>query len=131
MSISNHIAPRSGLLWASLLGVIAVIVLAFAPSASAQSICDEYPDLPQCVDPGDGGGENPGDGDDEGDEDDVAGGAGPTADLGDGTGELPFTGYPVTPLVLFLLALLAAGVILRSYLYLKQRLADRGPPAAH
>ncbi len=51
---------------------------------------------------------------------------------GDGTasGELPFTGYPMTPLLLLLLALLAAGLLLRAYLAVRTRLQARGDLAA-
>src|SRR5688500_1038367 len=94
---------RIARLAAPLLAVgVLLALLAFAPSAAAQSICDQYPNLPICQ--GDGG---PGGGDGDADEGPGSGGgeddAGPTADLGGGAGgELPFTGYPLTPLLLLL-----------------------------
>jgi hypothetical protein len=40
-------------------------------------------------------------------------------------GELPFTGYPLTPLVWLLLAVLVAGVCLRAHLAVRERLRAR------
>ncbi len=55
------------------------------------------------------------------------GAAGPVGGQG---GELPFTGYPLTPLILLLLILLAAGLGLRAYVALRDRLSDRHAIAA-
>lgn len=47
-------------------------------------------------------------------------------------GQLPFTGYPLTPLVLLLVLLLAAGLLLRAYVGVRDRIrtrnAARGAP---
>jgi hypothetical protein len=95
--------------------VALVLTLAAAP-ASAQGICDQYPNSPGCGQgPGGGGGEN-NNNDDDGDEN-----VSPTANLGDGDGSLPFTGYPVTPLVLLLLGLLAAGAATRGFVAARDR----------
>lgn len=97
-------------------------------SAGQPPICDEYPDLPQCAE------DEPGDDDREPREDAGPGGgggagpAGPTGDAGDGDGELPFTGYPLTSLLLLLLALLAAGLAVRSYLAARNRLRSGNRP---
>ncbi len=100
------------------IALAALTMALWAPSAEAQNICIEYPDLPQCVGPGGGEGNPDGDGDGNGV------GVGPSAgDLGDG-GKLPFTGYPITPLVAILLALIAAGAALRTYLYVRDRLSS-------
>ena len=125
------------------LAVALVVGGAFASGASAQvpAICDQYPELPQCS-PADNDpdGDDP-DGTDDGDTgvpagtDDAGGpssaipggGGGPTAGAG-ATGELPFTGYPLTPLLLLLLALLLAGLLLRAYLALRDRFATRARP---
>jgi hypothetical protein len=69
---------------------------------------------PQCPDPSldcPGEGTNP----------NVNQGAQPNGGAGEG-GELPFTGYPVTPLILLLLMLLAAGLMIRTYLAARDRL---------
>ena len=87
--------------------------LAQASTASAQlpAICEEYPNADVC-------------------DDDPTGGdnLGPSAG-GDGTGEsggsLPFTGYPLSALIIFLLALLVAGLALRAFLAARSRLAGR------
>ena len=97
---------------------VACVSLAAASPAQAQqpAVCDEYPDLPICTDPGGGGGDNP-DGDD---------GAGPgvgSGGSGDGDGSLPFTGYPLTGLILLLLALLALGLAMRGAVAIRERLA--------
>lgn len=91
-----------------------------ATTAQAQglpAICDQYPDLPQCqVDPDPDPDPNPNPPD-----------IGPNAGGdGDGTGaaagsELPFTGFPITPLVLILILLLLAGLTLRAYLAMRER----------
>lgn len=102
-------------------GVVAAFAFAFValspPQASAATlpICSQYPDLPEC-------------------QDDPAGtaGPGPGADQGRPTGEsdgsLPFTGYPLTALVLLLLVLLLAGLTIRAYLAVRGRIAGNGRP---
>ena len=50
------------------------------------------------------------------------GGAGPSAGAGDdGGGNLPFTGYPLSTLILILAALLIAGLAVRSYIAVRDR----------
>lgn len=111
-------------------GLLAVLALLLGlslsllgpPTASAQlpAVCEQYPDLPGCVDPDDDGDAN-----DENDEDagPAAGAGGPSG--GDGDGSLPFTGYPLTSLILLLLALLAIGLAIRLSLAIRGRLATR------
>ena len=95
----------------------AIVGLAFAGPASAQmpSGCVEYDD--DCDQgPGGGGGNNPfGDGDGSGDRD----------GSGDADGKLPFTGYPLTGLILLLLILLAVGLAIRSGTALRDKFAHR------
>src|SRR5687767_8303386 len=94
-------------------GFMAISAIVADPAnAGVPAICAQYPDLPECEVPGPGPGPGP-DG-------------GPTADAGV-TGELPFTGYPLTPLILLLLALLLAGLAIRTYLAVRDRLADDHP----
>jgi hypothetical protein len=62
--------------------------------------------------PHNGGGGNPPGG----------GAAGPSGGAG---GSLPFTGYPLTPLILLLLLLLAGGLLIRSYLAVRDRVRGR------
>ena len=61
-------------------------------SAQLPAICDDYPNLDICIGPTDeaedNGDQGPG----------VDGGKSPSADNGDGSGTLPFTGYPLTSL---------------------------------
>ena len=101
-----------------LAGLVLLLLPPSQASAGVPAICEEYPNLPQCEEGGGGGGGNE-------DPDEDAGGAGPT---GDADGELPFTGYPLTSLLLLLLALLVAGLTLRAYLAIRGRV--RGSPAA-
>src|SRR5688572_10964638 len=93
------------------LGALALLVTLPA-TAEAQGICQQYPDNPACLDEG-GTGADPGAFDPDGT------GFGPGAGTGTGTGSdsgnLPFTGYPLTPLILLLLALLAIGLAVRAY----------------
>lgn len=102
-------------------------------SASHQPICDEYPDLPQCdhgkpppppPPPGfcEKHPDNPRCTDEVGPS---AGGGGPSAGGGGGDaskGSLPFTGYPLSPLLLLLLLLLIGGLSIRAYLAARDRL---------
>lgn len=121
--------PSSLGAFSALLAALAVAVtgmLVMAPAAVAQepAVCEQYPDLPQCVDDTD----EDTDTDENRDEDQaspVPGGGGPSASDSGGGGNLPFTGYPVNSLVLLLLGLLAAGAALRGYLAIRERLASR------
>lgn len=112
-------------LWALTAAVVGFVMLAMlhaAPAdAQAPAICDQYPNLPQCVGPGGGDDSDAPPGLFPGGE----AGAGPSGDAGGA--ELPFTGYPLTGLVLLLLVLLAMGLLLRAYLAGRDRL--RSDPA--
>ena len=71
------------------------------------------------------GGTNPGNnqGENNQGENNIQGGAAGTT--GGNGGELPFTGYPLTPLLLLLLLLLAAGLAIRAYLAVRGRMRSR------
>jgi hypothetical protein len=109
------------IVWALAFVFAGAFALVSANDASAQlpSACDEYDD-PTCigpvdeVDPDDGTGNN----DDGGDQ-----GPSGIAGSGDGDGSLPFTGYPLTGLILLLLVLLAAGLAIRGGIAMRERLA--------
>lgn len=100
---------------------LAYLSLAAASPAEAQlpAFCEQYPNDPACIDPGGGGGDNP-DGDGDTGPGAVSAGTG-----GDGDGSLPFTGYPLTGLVLLLLALLATGLALRAGMAIRNRMAEQ------
>jgi hypothetical protein len=114
---------------ASAFAVLTVAAIG-AQSAPAQALgsefCQEYPNAPGCQDTGptdNEGGADPGD-------DATPSAAGPSADEGSTGGSLPFTGYPLTALILLLLILLLVGLALRAYLAVRDRVAgDR--PAGH
>lgn len=109
------------------LATLAALAATQASPAGAQfaAICQQYPTLPECqeqgadliagIEPGAPTGE-PG----------VTGipVGGPTAAVG-GVGKLPFTGYPLTPLLLLLLILVLAGLTIRAYLAIRERLGER------
>ncbi|MGH2954141.1 MAG: hypothetical protein ACRDK9_08995 [Solirubrobacterales bacterium] len=143
------IVVRIGFLALAGAAVALALGAALADSAAAQqpAICDQYPQLPQCggsEGAGGGGGGDEGNPLDQGQSpasDEGAGAGpgafpgagGPTAGAGGGTGgELPFTGYPLTPLLLILLILLAAGLMIRTYLGARDRwrLRHHDPPSA-
>ena len=103
-------------------------MLALASPAQAQlpSICAEYPDDPSC-DVGPTSFDVPPAGDlgPEG----LAGGAN-LAGSGDGAGgELPFTGYPVNPLILFALLLLLLGIGARIIAHASRRARETSASA--
>ena len=109
---SRNIVAVAVALALALVGAMAISgVVAEQANAGLPAICDQYPNLPECEENVTPPGEQPGD---EG---------GPTAEQG-AAGELPFTGYPLTPLILLLLALLLAGLAIRTYLAVRDRLAD-------
>jgi hypothetical protein len=122
------------------------LAIVAVPTTHAQepAICGQYEGLPQCLpnDPGDVGD----DGDQGGSDDGPAGGPQTSSESGDGSlpgafpgsgggpsgsvaaaagGELPFTGYPLTPLVWLLLLLLTLGLCVRGYLAIRDRLRAR------
>jgi hypothetical protein len=125
----TRLASKFGLVSALLAAVCALIL--FGPStasASSAAVCDQYPDLPQCQSAGGGGGgggTSPSGGDGGG------GGVPGSADTATGSaataGELPFTGYPLTPLVLFLVILVTGGLTIRAYVAARDRLAAHPP----
>jgi hypothetical protein len=116
------------------LALVAALLLLAAPHASAAGsiVCEQYPDLPQCTvtaGGGDGAGADapgaPGAA--------QAGGSVPVSaaipGAGSATGEpgkageLPFTGYPLSPLAAAVLLLLTAGIAIRAYLAMRRRLS--------
>jgi hypothetical protein len=97
---------------AGLLAVGLLAALVGAPHANGQAAVDQYqqPPVPGGGTAGQvGGGADPSS---QGANTGVGAVAGETGS-GSGGGSLPFTGYPVTPLVLIALALLCAGVLVR------------------
>lgn len=101
--------------------LIGMLALAAPAQAQLPSICDEYPDDPSCevaptgfdVPPGtDVGPQNLGDGNNIG--------------SGNGNGELPFTGYPISPLILFAILLLLLGIAARLIAHVSHRIRERG-----
>lgn len=131
LGISN---TRSVVVGLALLVASMFLWAAFAPgTASAQlpDICEQYDDPEICIgaideaDEDDGGNTGPDgngfdpDGDGNGD------GNGDRDGSGDADGELPFTGYPLTALILLLLVLLAIGLTIRSGTALRDKLARR------
>ena len=103
---------------------VSALVSPDGASAQSPSFCEQYPNDPDCDDdrPDGNDDKNP-DGDS-----DVGPAGGPLGGDslgGGGGGELPFTGYPLSPLLILLLMLLAAGLILRGYVAVRDRLAVR------
>jgi hypothetical protein len=91
-------------------GVIGILIA--APTASGQAAIDQY--IP-AGDPGNGAGHGAG-GVDSLLPPGTQGNHTPSADPGPGSetgGELPFTGYPVTPFIWIVVAVLAAGALVR------------------
>jgi len=107
---------------AALLAVLTLGLVKAQAASAAPPICDQYPSLPICEQGHHGGGNHHGNpaGGPAG-----LGGNGPTANQGSASGELPFTGYPLTPLILLLLALLVIGLTIRTYLYARDRYRTR------
>jgi hypothetical protein len=106
------------------LGFMVALAIVASPPASAgtPAFCQQYSNSPECRgDVGPAGG--------SGNETPDNAGNGPTADSdgSDSGGSLPFTGYPLTPLLLLFVALLAAGLALRTATALRNR--HRARPA--
>src|SRR5688500_76223 len=103
-------SPRAISLLASVFALlVGMFVFAAVPATAAAqtpAICYEYPNLPECED------------EDEDEDDGGPGGPGAGGPSGEANagGELPFTGYPLNPLILILLLLLALGLATRIYL---------------
>lgn len=114
--IHNHVRILAAVLALAMACAVA-LGLSLAPPAGAQTpaICDQYPNLPICS--GGGGGGNDSDDTDDAD----AGTAGAAGTAGTAGGSLPFTGYPLTGLMLLLVGLLAAGAATRGYLAIRDR----------
>jgi len=135
-------------------GMVAVLLAFAAPASALPAICDEYPDLPVCSESTGGGGDGSGDdvgsaeasggpdipvgsdttgGDNGSGADTGSTGSGSSASSAGGTGsggELPFTGYPLTTLLLLMLLLLALGLAIRAGVAIHDRLGGRGREAA-
>lgn len=125
MTAKSPIALRAqifvALLLALGLAVVASSVGADQASAQDSSFCEQYPNDPSCDD-------DDNDNDNDNNDDDSGPGSGPLSgdDLnGTGGGSLPFTGYPLSPLVILLLILLASGLAIRGYTAVRDRLATR------
>lgn len=104
----------------ALLGACALLLVAAAPAgAQSSAFCQQYPNDPTCVDDITGGGDP--DNDDVGA--DTGGGNSPIG-AGNATSQLPFTGFPLTPALLLMLLLLAAGIALRTAVWLRERHAS-------
>jgi hypothetical protein len=127
-------SARFGVLFLALIALGAACLSGATVANAKPAICDEYPDLPVCSETAGGGGDDNEVGSDEASGtatpvsggDDSAGGAGGT---GSG-GELPFTGYPLTPLLLLLLLLVAIGLAIRAGIAVHDRIRRRGDPVA-
>jgi len=103
--------------------LVAMLALASPAQAQLPSICTEYPDHPSCeVAP------------DSFDVPPVVGDLGPQGlaggdNLGNGDGTLPFTGYPVSPLILFAILLLLLGIAARVMAHVSRRFREQGASA--
>jgi hypothetical protein len=127
------IYTRIGLGAFLLVALVAMLSVASPAQAGAlPDICVEYPEDPSCelpeppppFPPGDPG--DPNDPDDELPIDES--GSVDPSQLGDGGGNLPFTGYPVSALILFALLLLLLGLLVRAAIAARRRHAGDGPP---
>jgi hypothetical protein len=121
MSKLSSIERHRALMWSFALAMLASLGFALIASQPAAAqlppICEEYPDLPQC--------ELPDEEEPPGDNDGNNGGNGGT---GDTDGNLPFTGYPLTPLLMLAIVLLATALAIRGYIAIRKRLStERGP----
>jgi hypothetical protein len=118
----NGHAIRRGLLVG--FALVFAFGLTAAPASAQSAACGQYSECGGDVGPTGGAGD-----DDSGSEALVnlgGDGSGPTGNLGDGDGSLPFTGYPMTPLILFVLALLATGLAMRGFVTIRERIRARG-----
>jgi len=113
-TMSPRVLTLIALATAVLAGVFMTAVSPATATAQSPAICEQYPNLPQCQE------------DESDDDDDEHGIPGPSAGGGSAAaGELPFTGYPLNPLILLFLSLLALGLATRSYLAIRERLGLR------
>lgn len=103
---------------AMLVGAFMTAVSPATATAQLPAICAQYPNLPQCLGPDR-------DEDDDDDDDDRLGSPTASAPTGGAGGELPFTGYPLNPLILLFLSMLALGLASRSYLAIRERMRTR------
>ncbi len=123
------VSHRSAIFVAASIAALILVAGSAAPAAGS-AVCDQYPDLPQCSPTQVGGG---GTGTETTGADGGASVSGSIPGGGDGDGgasaeagkaaDLPFTGYPLSPLVAVLLALLAAGIAIRVFLAIRRRLS--------
>lgn len=124
MRIQMSQTISAGKLRASIFAALALLVcvtgLVAADQSQAQlpSICEQYPDRDICIGPVDDADENGNDAVDPT-------GAGDGDGTGDADGSLPFTGYPLTGLILLLLALLLAGLTIRAGVAVRERFSGR------
>lgn len=114
------------------LGMAGILLVAFALTATpagaqvaAQQQYEPPPEPPPGPAPGRGGEEGAGDFDAAlpGEEAGLPSGGEGVA-TGEAAGTLPFTGLALTPLILSLLALLLLGLLIRTYLAIRDRQAD-------
>jgi hypothetical protein len=109
---TGQILRRIAAVAALLLAMTGLMAVAQPASAQSTAACTEYVQG-GCGPGGGNGGDNPN-------------GTGPASAGNTGNshhgGQLPFTGYPLTPLVLLLLLLLLAGIVVRATVAVRDRL---------
>ncbi|GEM_PF-3077918 len=131
MNATHSFKLRPAAIALAVIGALALAGMLLAVSASSPLAAKAHAQAAACpqYNPNCGGGHKPpgGQGNQGGGALPSGGAAGPVGGQG---GELPFTGYPLTPLILLLLILLAAGLGLRAYVALRDRLSDRHAIAA-
>lgn len=113
---------RFGLLTLAVLVIAAMLSVAGPAQAQLPGICQQYPDDPSCQQPDHGGDVGP-----TGGSDSSPSGLGPSTGGGNpngtanSSGSLPFTGYPLSPLILLALFLLLAGLVARGIVEARNR----------